>query len=185
VDCWTAWSGTAGTFLLIPVDREHVYGYASATRRGIAVDDPRWLATTFAGFAHPVPATVSALGGTGQLYYSPIEEVRSKRWSRGRLTLIGDAAHATGPVWAQGVALALEDSLILAGLLAAGGDWAGVGADFEAARRSRVAHVQAATDKFSRIAALPGRLRDVIAPILGPMNYRHTYGPLRTPEVDR
>jgi hypothetical protein len=31
VDCWTAWSGRGGTILVIPVDAEHVYGYAAAT----------------------------------------------------------------------------------------------------------------------------------------------------------
>ena len=32
VDCWAVWSGLQGTFLLIPVDEQHVYGYASTTR---------------------------------------------------------------------------------------------------------------------------------------------------------
>jgi flavin-dependent dehydrogenase len=51
----------------------------------------------------------------------------------------------------------------------------------ERLRRPRVAHVQAATDKMSRLAGLPGRLRDMVAPVLGPRAYREAYGPLRTP----
>ena len=39
VDCWTVWSGGQGTLLLIPVDEEHVYGYASTTRGGAVGDD--------------------------------------------------------------------------------------------------------------------------------------------------
>ena len=182
VDCWTVWSGGQGTLLLIPVDEEHVYGYASTTRGGAAGDDPRWLGSTFAGFPEPVATTVAAaLDDPGQLYYSPVEEVRCEHWSRGRLALIGDAAHATGPVWAQGAALALEDALVLADLLAERRDWSSVGAEFERLRRPRVAHVQAATDRMSRLAGLPGRLRDVVAPVLGPRAYRAAYGPLRTP----
>jgi 2-polyprenyl-6-methoxyphenol hydroxylase-like FAD-dependent oxidoreductase len=182
VDCWTVWSGAHGTFLLIPVDQQHVYGYASATRGGATGEDAQWLAATFASFAEPVPSTVAAvLNDVTQLHYSPVEEVRCRHWSRGRLTLIGDAAHATGPIWAQGAALALEDSVLLADLLATSHDWAGVGAEFERLRRPRVNHVQAATDKMSRIAALPSRLRDLVAPILGPKAYRSAYGPLRTP----
>ena len=50
VDCWTVWSGAQGTFGLILVDREQVYGFAQATRGGAAGDDPRWLETTFADF---------------------------------------------------------------------------------------------------------------------------------------
>jgi 2-polyprenyl-6-methoxyphenol hydroxylase-like FAD-dependent oxidoreductase len=182
VDCWTVWSGAWGTFLLIPVDAEHVYGYASATRGGAAGDDSRWLEATFAGFPEPVSTTVAAvLDDPGRLYHSPVEEVRCARWSRGRLVLIGDAAHATGPVWAQGAAMALEDALVLADLLATRDDWTGVGTEFERLRRPRAAHVQAATDKMSRIAGLPSRLRDLVAPVLGPRAYREAYGPLRTP----
>src|SRR6266498_1437660 len=102
----------------------------------------------------------------GRLLFA-VDEVRCQRWSRGRLVLIGEAAHATGPVWAQGAALALEDALVLADLLAARSDWSRVGAEFERLRRPRVTHVQAATDKMSRIAALPARLRDLVAPVLG------------------
>lgn len=182
VDGWTVWSGARGTFLLIPVDAERVYGYASCTRGGAAGDDPQWLAATFAGFAEPVPTTVAAvLDDRDRLYYSLVEEVRCQRWSGGRLVLIGDAAHATGPVWAQGAAMALEDALVLADLLAARGAWSRVGAEFERLRRPRVGHVQAATDKMSRIAGLPARLRDLVAPLLGPRAYRAAYGPLRTP----
>ncbi|MGH3985460.1 MAG: FAD-dependent oxidoreductase [Pseudonocardiaceae bacterium] len=101
----------------------------------------------------------------------------------GGVALIGDAAHATAPVWAQGAALAIEDALVLADLLAARSDWAGVGAEFERLRRPRVAHVQAATDRMSRIAGLPGRLRDIVAPIVGPTAYRAAYGPLRAPVI--
>jgi len=182
VDCWTVWSGARGTFLLIPVDENHVYGYASPTRGGAAGDDPQWLETTFTGFPEPVATTVAAvLDDHEELYYSPVEEVRCERWSRGRLALIGDAAHATGPVWAQGAAMALEDCLVLADLLAARDDWTGVGPEFERLRRPRAAHVQAATDRMSRIAGLPSRLRDMVAPVLGPRAYREAYGPLHTP----
>jgi 2-polyprenyl-6-methoxyphenol hydroxylase-like FAD-dependent oxidoreductase len=182
VDCWTVWSGARGTLLLIPVDENQVYGYASTTRGGAAGDDPQWLAATFAGFAEPVPTTVAAvLDDRDQLYYSPVEEVRCERWSRGRLVLIGDAAHATGPVWAQGAAMALEDAIVLANLLATRDDWTGVGPEFDRLRRPRVTHVQAATDKMSRIAGLPARLRDLVAPMLGPRAYRDAYRPLRTP----
>lgn len=36
-----------------------------------------------------------------------------KRWSHDRVTLIGDAAHAMGPILAQGASLAIEDGFIL------------------------------------------------------------------------
>ena len=182
IGCWTAWSGRAGTFLLIPVDAEHVYGYASTTRSGAGMDSTDWLADTSRAFPAPVREAVdAALARPAELYYSPVEEVHAERWSLGRITLIGDAAHAMGPVWAQGAGLALEDALVLAGLLAERSDWTEVGAQFERIRRPRVAPVQAATDKLSRIAGLPIWLRDLVGPVLGPRTYREAYGPLRTP----
>lgn len=181
VDCWTAWSGRRGTLLLIPVDERCVYGYASATRGDSDVDQPRWLESTFAGFPGQVrTAVTSALADRSNLYFSEVEEVYAERWTRNRIALIGDAAHAMGPVWAQGAALALEDGLVLAELLAGRSDWGGVGAEFEQTRRPRVAHVQAATDKMSRIASLPTWVRDGVGPMLGPRAYRDAYGPLLT-----
>ena len=107
--------------------------------------------------------------------------MRLEQWHNGRLVLIGDAAHATGPVWAQGVAMALEDALVLGECwqLTPVERWTVVGPEFERLRRPRVEHVQSATDKMSRLAALPGWLRDMSAPILGPKNYRAAYAPLR------
>jgi 2-polyprenyl-6-methoxyphenol hydroxylase-like FAD-dependent oxidoreductase len=178
VDCWVVWSGAQGSFLLIPVGTGEVYGYASATQGGPVDPDPSWLRSTFGHFPAPVPEVVaSALA----LYHSPVEEVRVPSWHQGRVVLIGDAAHATAPVWAQGAALAVEDALVLADLLAARPDWDAVGAEYERRRRPRVAHVQAMTDRFSRAAGLPTWFRDTILPVIGPRTYRAAYAPLRTP----
>ena len=136
------------------------------------------MRATFAGFPDPVPAAVAH---RTSLYHSPVEEVRIDRWSAGRVVLIGDAAHATAPVWAQGAALAVEDALVLADLLATHADWSAVGAEYERRRRPRVAHVQAMTDRFSRAAGLPAWFRDTVLPFVGPRTYRQTYEPLRMP----
>ncbi|MEU4428524.1 FAD-dependent monooxygenase [Actinoplanes sp. NPDC024001] len=184
VDCWTVWSGAGGAFLLIPVDDTEVYAYASATRGGPVGADPSWLHSTFGDYPAPVRAVLDSVAGRPEsLFHSPIEEVRLPSWSAGRRVLIGDAAHATAPVWAQGAALAVEDALVLADLLAdvPADDWESVGSRYEQRRRERVTHVQAATDRFSRAAALPIWLRDRILPFLGPRIYREAYGLLRSP----
>jgi len=43
-------------------------------------------------------------------------------WYRGRVLLIGDAAHTTTPHHAQGAAMAVEDAVVLSELLQIGGD---------------------------------------------------------------
>ena len=186
VDCWTAWAGREETFLLIPVGEGRVYGYVARTRGGDTGSDRSWLAQAAERFPMPVSAAVAAALKDGELHHAPTNEVRLENWHHGRLVLIGDAGHATGPVWAQGVAMALEDALVLGELLAQtpSKHWAEVGPTFERLRRPRVEHVQSATDKMSRLAALPGWLRDLVAPILGPKNYRAAYAPLLSPAVE-
>ncbi len=137
VACWTAWSGAHSTLVLIPVDEGRVYGYAASTRGTGVGSDREWLVGAFTGFPDLVTrAIATVLSGAGELVRAPVEEIHLRRWSRGRLVLMGDAAHATGPVWAQGAAMALEDALVLADLLGGRRDRSDVGALYQQARRS-------------------------------------------------
>lgn len=78
-------------------------------------------------------------------------------WSRGRVTLLGDAAHPLLPFLAQGGSLALEDAVTLADMLAtAGEDVAGAFAGYESARRLRAARVMAAARRNGRVYHLSG-----------------------------
>jgi 2-polyprenyl-6-methoxyphenol hydroxylase-like FAD-dependent oxidoreductase len=182
VDCWTAWTGEGLAFLLIPVAPGEVYAYASSSRGDDPGTDVSWLADAFARFPPVVARAVrDALAAQVPPYHAPVEEVRVPTWHRDRVVVLGDAAHATGPVWAQGAAMAMEDAIVLAGLLADQRDWSAVGAVWEAARRPRVQHVQEATDRMSRLAGLPSWLMHPFAPLLGPRAFRATYEPLRTP----
>jgi len=63
---------------------------------------------------------------------------RLPHWHRGRVCLIGDAAHATTPSGGQGASLALEDALLLARCLRDQGHPTHAFATFEALRRQRV-----------------------------------------------
>jgi salicylate hydroxylase len=63
-------------------------------------------------------------------------------WSRGRITLLGDACHPTLPFLAQGAVMAIEDGFVLARALEAhGADIAGGFRAYEAARQDRTARV--------------------------------------------
>ena len=72
------------------------------------------------------PATSTARGtrsvtlfdDPGGLNYTWFElHLLDRPWNRGRVVLIGDAAHTCPPTIAQGAALSLEDALVLAELL--------------------------------------------------------------------
>lgn len=50
-----------------------------------------------------------------QVVYTAIEQVELPApWYRGRVVVLGDAAHASTPFWAQGAAMAIEDAVVLA-----------------------------------------------------------------------
>jgi salicylate hydroxylase len=67
-----------------------------------------------------------------------------ERWSKGRITLLGDAAHAMLPFFAQGAAQAIEDAVVLADCLqkADAGSVPQALQRYEAIRRPRTSQVQ-------------------------------------------
>jgi len=75
---------------------------------------------------------------------------RLPRWSRGRVVLLGDAAHAPLPHQGQGAGLAIEDAYALGVLLGTCGleDYGPVFETFGNLRKHRAGRVQA----YSRVA---------------------------------
>jgi 2-polyprenyl-6-methoxyphenol hydroxylase-like FAD-dependent oxidoreductase len=62
---------------------------------------------------------VRHLPQSGAISYRPLEWLLAPPpWHRDRIVIIGDAAHANPPVLAQGAAMAIEDAVVLAELLA-------------------------------------------------------------------
>jgi 2-polyprenyl-6-methoxyphenol hydroxylase-like FAD-dependent oxidoreductase len=83
-------------------------------------------------------------------FWALAELPRLPRWSRGRVILLGDAAHAPLPHQGQGAGLAIEDAYTLGALLAEGGvkDYSIAFEAFERLRKQRTSMVQA----YSRAA---------------------------------
>jgi salicylate hydroxylase len=72
-------------------------------------------------------------------------------WTRGRVTLLGDACHSMLPMMAQGAVMALEDGLVLARCVAKDGIAPQALQRYEAARRGRANRcVAAALDNTKR-----------------------------------
>jgi FAD-dependent urate hydroxylase len=82
------------------------------------------------------------------------------RWHRGRMVLIGDAAHVSSPTSAQGAALAIEDAVVLAGCLRAGADPPAAFAAYQRRRQARVERVIANARRVNR-AKTAGPLRRI------------------------
>jgi 2-polyprenyl-6-methoxyphenol hydroxylase-like FAD-dependent oxidoreductase len=111
---------------------------------------------------------VDALDGPVGAY--PIDDLPLLRaWSRGRVCLIGDAAHAIGPHVGQGAALALEDAFELAKALRDVADVPAAFAAFERLRRARVEPIVRQSRRTGKQKAPSGWLgramRDALLPL--------------------
>ena len=80
----------------------------SPGRRTLAAQTMRSRLTPFGGTIAEVRDLIT---DSSKVVYRPIETVWvPAAWQRGRVTLLGDAAHATSPHVGQGAAMALEDA---------------------------------------------------------------------------
>ncbi len=74
------------------------------------------------GFTGLIGELREQITDSSQVVYKPMEVVFvNEPWHRGRVLLIGDAAHATTPHLGQGAGMAIEDAVVLSEELTAGG----------------------------------------------------------------
>ena len=84
-------------------------------------------------------------------------------WSKGNVTLLGDACHPTLPFMAQGAASMIEDAIVLANCVNGSTDTVGALTRYADLRRSRTARVQRGSRRNARVfhlSGLPAWFRD-------------------------
>lgn len=118
------WWGRGVRVGFLPIGQGQVYWYAAANREAGGVDDtdprPRLL-EVFGGFAEPVPSMMAQTTPGAIIRHDLYDLHPMASWSIGRITLLGDAAHAPTPNLGQGGAQAVEDAWVLADELATTG----------------------------------------------------------------
>jgi 2-polyprenyl-6-methoxyphenol hydroxylase-like FAD-dependent oxidoreductase len=72
------------------------------------------LRELFSSFEWLVPEILQSMQNPAEIFHDEIEQVSLETWYRGRVLLLGDAAHAVSPTAAMGGAMALEDAYVLA-----------------------------------------------------------------------
>jgi 2-polyprenyl-6-methoxyphenol hydroxylase-like FAD-dependent oxidoreductase len=108
-----------------------------------AVSGEEWRSRLLQLFADDAGPAVPLIQGTPEMLpMTPIHAIpHLPLWHRGRMIVIGDAAHAPSPTSGQGASLSIEDGVVLAKCLRDMPDAPTAFAGFEAARRPRVERI--------------------------------------------
>lgn len=148
-DAWQMWLGRGRHFLVFPVRAGELVNYvgfvpadAQMKESWTAKGDPDALRAEFAGWDPRIEGLLSHVQSTFKWALYDREPLPT--WTKGRLTLLGDAAHPMLPHLGQGANQSIEDGMALATILSrADRDTAPAAlVAYEKLRRERVAGVQ-------------------------------------------
>jgi salicylate hydroxylase len=148
-DSWLMWLGKGKHFLTFPLRAGELINYVGFVpadqemkESWSAPGDPDVLRREFAGWDPRIGSLLSQVDATFRWALYDREPLPT--WTRGRLTLLGDAAHPMLPHLGQGANQSIEDGMALATILAHANRETAPAAllAYEHLRRERVAQVQ-------------------------------------------
>src|SRR5437764_13227668 len=149
------WVGPGGHVINYQLRRGAIFNFVGVVERDWRVES--WTekgtreecAADFSGWHDDVHAIIRSIE---QPYkWALLGRTPLTRFSHGRVTLLGDAAHPTLPMLAQGANMAIEDGMVLARCLAAYDDVGTALACYDTARVARTAKlVRGANDMAKR-----------------------------------
>jgi salicylate hydroxylase len=148
-DCWLMWLGKNKHFLTFPLRAGQLINYVGFVpadeemkESWSAPGDPQVLRREFEGWDARIGTLLRNVEKTFR--WALYDREPLPVWSRGRLTLLGDAAHPMLPHLGQGANQSIEDGMALATILAEVGQAAVPVAlqAYEGLRRERVAAIQ-------------------------------------------
>lgn len=165
VEVW----GIGGGLGFGPAGPGRVYWYCFETvpEGAAAPEQPRdEFLRRYGGWFDPIPALIESTDPDSIEPTFTYDRPTRRVWGRGRVTLLGDAAHPMKPNIGQGAAQALEDAVVLGTCLAASGDPAKALRAYEHRRARRANAVVRASRRAGRAAevrsALGARARDAV-----------------------
>jgi 2-polyprenyl-6-methoxyphenol hydroxylase-like FAD-dependent oxidoreductase len=186
---WHVWRSPGHFFGVLPLGHGQVHVFLesaepAAGRAHLVRDDAHPSAAFGGAFAD----LLSALPGGFTVDVRPAFGLLARRWARGRVGILGDAAHAVSPATTQGGALGIEDAAVLADVVVAHGPTPAALREFELRRAPRVVAFQRLarlhTALLHSLRSHPGELTSGCARPGGGTDpvawYRRLYGPLMT-----
>ncbi len=140
-----AYGGPAYIAGYCPTSETTLYAYVVEANRDRAsippdsyADEMRRLASAYGGFWPEITAHITDPAEVNYTWFDRM--LVEGAWHRGRVVLIGDAAHCCPPTLAQGAALSLEDAWVLSRMLTGSDAWDD--ALFQAYYERRIARVR-------------------------------------------
>ena len=132
--------GAGARFGIVPLTKGRVYwfGVKDAPPGARSPDGEKAeLLRTFGDWHAAIPALIRGTPDEAILRHDIVDRPPLSRWTVGRVTLLGDAAHAMTPNLGQGACQALEDAVVVADSLAVEPDVASALLRYEERRRPR------------------------------------------------
>ena len=137
--------GAGQRFGIMPIGQGRVCWYA--TRNGppsqpdAAEGRQGEVLKLFRDWHRPIPALIAATAAADILKTDACDRPALRRWGRGGVTLLGDAAHPMTPNVGQGACMAIEDAANLAKVLPGATDVAAAFRAYEKLRQARTAYI--------------------------------------------
>lgn len=162
--------GAGKRFGIVPIGHDALYWFATANAPAGQLDPAgrarQALLERYAGWHEPIAAILEATD-EAEILRTDIHDRRPvKRWSRGRVVLLGDAAHPMTPNLGQGGCQAIEDAVVLAHALSERAPLPGALRRYERQRISRANRIVSTSFRLGRLAQLENRagiaLRDAL-----------------------
>lgn len=155
--------GEGARFGLVAIDGDRLYWFATANVPAGEKDRGKaGLLARFGDWHEPIRAVIESTKEDAILRTDISDRDPIGRWSVGRMTLLGDAAHPMTPNLGQGGCQAIEDAVVLDLCLSATGDVAAAFQDYETRRSRRTARVVLEARRFGRVGQLENRFARAI-----------------------
>jgi 2-polyprenyl-6-methoxyphenol hydroxylase-like FAD-dependent oxidoreductase len=155
--------GRGAQFGIFPMTRNRVYWFASVNApegdQDWAVGRKRELLERFGGWHKPIGEIIEATDEPAILRNDIYDLEPLTRWSDGRVTLLGDAAHPSTPNLGQGACQAIEDAVVLGGCLHDEPDVASALRQYESRRLARTSSITMQSRRMGQM----GRWKNPVA----------------------
>jgi len=154
VEIW----GRCGVFGFVPINASQVYWFATQRASAQGVDDMRdvkqRLIDLHGSRIEPVAELIAQTEASQIIRNDLFDLAPLKSWTQGRAVLIGDAAHAMLPNLGQGGAQTIEDSWVLAQMLATHPSYEAAFARYQVVRYKRARKIANISRDLANVSIL-------------------------------